>query len=215
MKKIGIIGSGDVGKALASGFIKHGYQVMIGTRTSSKLDEWKKQFKENLFVGSFSETTAFGEIIVLATKGTIALNSLRIAETENLKGKTIVDTTNPIADATPENGVLKFFTTLDLSLMETLQSEFSDANFVKAFNSVGSAFMVNPDFGGIKPSMPICGNSSKAKQEVSEILELFGWETIEMGMVESARAIEPLCMLWCIPGLRENKWAHAFKLLRK
>jgi 8-hydroxy-5-deazaflavin:NADPH oxidoreductase len=215
MKKIGILGSGDVGKSLASGFIKHGYQVMIGTRTSSKLDEWKKQFKENLTVGSFSETASFGEIIILATKGSISTDALRLAGIENLKGKTIIDATNPIADLAPENGVLRFFTTLDKSLMETFQSEFPQANFVKAFNSVGSGFMVNPDFGGIKPSMPICGNNPKAKEEVSKILNLFGWETIDMGMIESARAIEPLCMLWCIPGLRENKWSHAFKLLRK
>ena len=215
MKKIGIIGSGDVGKTLAAGFIKYGYQVMIGTRTPSKLDEWKGQFNNVLKIGSFSDTAAFGEILILATKGTIAVESLKMAGADNLIGKTIIDPTNPIADAPPVNGVIKYFTNLDKSLMEILQVEFPKANFVKAFNSVGSPFMVNPDFGAIKPSMPICGNNQKAKEEVAEILYLFGWEPIEMGMAESARAIEPLCMLWCIPGFRENKWSHAFKLLRK
>ena len=99
--------------------------------------------------------------------------------------------------------------------MEELQALVPKANFVKAFNSVGNNFMVNPDFNGQTPTMFICGNNENAKNEVVKILEQFGWETEDMGMAESARAIEPLCMLWCIPGMRENRWNHAFKLLRK
>ena len=75
--------------------------------------------------------------------------------------------------------------------------------------------MVNPDFGTEKPTMFICGNDPEAKSEVSEICTLFGFETEDMGAVEAARAIEPLCMLWCIPGFRENKWSHAFRLLKR
>lgn len=215
MKKVGILGSGDVGKALANGFLKYGYQVMIGTRTTSKLDEWKSSAGANAQVGSFADAAAFGEIVVLATKGTIAKESLKLAKGENLIGKTIIDATNPIADAAPVNGVLKFFTNLDKSLMEDLQSSFPNANFVKSFNSVGNAFFVNPDFGGVKPTMFICGNNENAKRIVTEINTLFGWETEDMGMVEAARAIEPLCMLWCIPGMSQNRWSHAFKLLKK
>ena len=99
--------------------------------------------------------------------------------------------------------------------MEELQSMFTKANFVKAFNSIGSAFMVNPDFNGEKPTMFICGNDEKAKKEVSELLSKFGFEVEDMGKVEAARAIEPLCMLWCIPGFLKNEWTHAFKLLKK
>lgn len=215
MKKIGIIGSGDVGRAFAKGFLQNGYEVMLGTRTSSKLDDWKKDSGENAFVGTFAETASFGELIVLATKGTIAKKTLEMAESQNINGKTIIDATNPIADAVPENGVLKFFTNLDKSLMEDFQESFPKANFVKAYNSVGSMFFVTPDFGGEKPSMFICGNDEKAKAEVKEINDLFGWETEDMGGAESARAIEPLCMLWCIPGLKNNQWRHAFKLLKK
>ena len=131
-----------------------------------------------------------------------------------LNGKTVIDVTNPIAEAAPENGVLRFFTDLNGSLMEKLQQSFPEIQFVKAFNSVGNAFMVNPAFPGGKPSMFICGNSEKAKAEVKEIIDLFGWETEDMGMAEAARAIEPLCMLWCIPGLTKNSWTHAFKLLK-
>ena len=108
---------------------------------------------------------------------------------------------------------MKFFTNLDESQMERLQREFPAAHFVKAFNSVGSAFMVNPHFKGGKPTMFICGNDDAAKKTVSGILDQFGWETADMGKVEAARAIEPLCMLWCIPGFLRNDWTHAFKLL--
>jgi 8-hydroxy-5-deazaflavin:NADPH oxidoreductase len=215
MKKIGILGSGVVGQTLADGFIKHGYEVLIGTRTASKLDEWKSKAGKNGHVGSFADAAAFGEIIVLATKGTAAKEALKLANQANLKGKTVIDTTNPIADLPPENGVIKFFTTLDQSLMEQLQNEFPDVHFVKAFSNIGSAFMVNPDFGGTKPTMFICGNNENSKKTAGAILDQFGFEVADMGGAEGARAIEPLCILWCIPGMLRNEWSHAFKLLKK
>jgi hypothetical protein len=139
---------------------------------------------------------------------------LRAAGSANLAGKLVMDATNPIADAPPINGVLKFFTTYDDSLMERLQREFPQAYFVKAFNSVGMGQFVKPIFKGGSPTMFICGNDDSAKLMAAQILEQFGWESADMGKVESARAIEPLCMLWCIPGFTRNEWTHAFKLLR-
>jgi predicted dinucleotide-binding enzyme len=210
--KVGVLGSGDVAKVLAGGFLKHGHDVTIGTRTSSKLADWTKQNPRGR-VGSFAEAAKFGELVVLAVKGTVALDALRAAGTANLAGKPIIDATNPIADAPPVNGVLKFFTNLDESLMERLQREFAEARFVKAFNSVGNSLMVNPQFKGGKPTMFICGNDEAAKRTVRGILDQFGWETADMGKAEAARAIEPLCMLWLIPGFLNNQWSHAFKLL--
>jgi 8-hydroxy-5-deazaflavin:NADPH oxidoreductase len=198
---IGILGSGVVGKTLAAGFEKHGYQVMIGTR---------KDTVEHFKTGSFRDAAAFGEIIVLAVKGTAAKEVLKMAG--NIDGKIIIDATNPIAEAPPENGVLKFFTTLDHSLMEQLQQAHPNAKLVKAFSSIGAPFMVNPPFD--HPTMFICGNDEHAKQEVAKILKQFGFAPEDMGKVEAARAIEPLCILWCIPGLLHNKWNHAFKLLK-
>jgi predicted dinucleotide-binding enzyme len=215
MKKIGIIGSGIVGQTLANGFIKYGYEVMIGTRNVSKLTDWKKQAGPAGQTGSFADAASFGELLVLAVKATAAKEALKLSGAKNLKGKTVIDTTNPIADVPPVNGVIKFFTTLDNSLMEQLQAENSDVHFVKAFNCIGSAFMVNPDFGGIKPTMFICGNNDGSKKQVVEILDKFGFEVSDMGKVEAARAIEPLCILWCIPGMTQNQWSHAFKLLKK
>ena len=214
-KKIGILGSGVVGQVLANGFIQNGFEVMIGTNDPAKHDSLIKATGNKAVIGTFEETSKFGEIIVLAAKGTVAESAINKAGIVNLKSKTVIDATNPIADAAPVNGVLQYFTTYGESLMEKLQILAPDAHFVKAFNSVGSGFMINPDFGGIKPSMFICGNDDTAKQEVSEIVTLFGWDVEDMGKAEAARAIEPLCMLWCIPGMTKNEWSHAFKLLKK
>lgn len=213
--KIGILGSGVVGQTLANGFIKHGHQVKIGTEHPDKLSDWIKNAGNNNSVGSFAEAAQFGEVVVLAVKGLSAKIVLEKAGAKNIRNKTIIDTTNPIADAPPANGVLKFFTDLNLSLMEELQNIYTDANFVKAFSCVGNALMVNPDLGGQKPTMFIAGNSDDAKNEVKKFLDTFGWEVEDMGKAEAARAIEPLCILWCIPGFLENRWMHAFKLLRK
>lgn len=216
MKKIGIIGSGDVGRSLGKGFIKYGYQVMLGTGNpqKEKVQEWLKTQGSNASVGSFTDTAAFGDILVLAVTGRIAGEVVKQLNPIHTAGKTFIDATNPIAEKPPVNGVIPFFTDLNESLMEQLQKLAPNANFVKAFNSVGNAFMVDPAFPGGKPSMFICGNNEGAKQDVTAILTQFGWETEDMGMMESARAIEPLCILWCIPGMNKGQWTHAFKLLK-
>jgi 8-hydroxy-5-deazaflavin:NADPH oxidoreductase len=131
-----------------------------------------------------------------------------------MAGKPIMDATNPIADAPPVDGVLQFFTTMNDSLMEQLQREFGGAHFVKAYNSVGAMYMVNPSLPGGPPTMFICGNDAAAKATVSGILTRFGWEPFDMGTATAARAIEPLCILWCIPGMRGGSWLHAFKMLK-
>ncbi len=211
--KVGVLGSGVVAQTLAGGFLKHGYDVMLGTRDASRLASWVAK-NSGAKIGSVADTAKFGEVIVLAVKGTVAADVLRAAGGANLSGKTVIDATNPIADLPPVNGVLRFFTSLDESLLERLQAEFAGARLVKAFNSVGNAFMVNPLFKGGKPTMFICGNDDAARKQVGAILDQFGWETADMGKAEAARAIEPLCMLWCIPGLLRGEWSHAFKLLR-
>jgi predicted dinucleotide-binding enzyme len=210
--KVGILGSGDVAKALAGGFVKHGHDTVLGSRDPAKLADWAAPHR-TARVGSPADAATFGEVLVLAVKGAAAAEALRSAGPTNLSGKVVIDATNPIADAPPVNGVLKFFTNLDESLMERLQREFAGARFVKAFNSAGSRLMVNPQFKGGKPTMFVCGNDEAAKQTVRGILDQFGWETADMGRAEAARAIEPLCMLWCIPGFIRNEWSHAFKLL--
>ncbi|HSM31202.1 MAG TPA: NAD(P)-binding domain-containing protein [Woeseiaceae bacterium] len=211
--RIGVLGTGVVGKVLAAGFAGQGHEVMIGSRQPEKLADW---LHENPGVGSgfFGDTAAFAELVVLAVKGTAANKALSLAGEENHAGKPVIDATNPIADQPPVKGVLRFFTNLDESLMEQLQKQYPRTKFVKAFNSVSSARMVNPHFEGGKPTMFICGNDEQAKSRVTELLDQLGWETEDMGPVEAARAIEPLCMLYCIPGLTRDQWGHAFKLLK-
>lgn len=213
-KKIGIIGSGAVAQTLAAGFIKHGHEVKMGSRDVKKLDEFIGKHGGKITVGSFADAAAFGDIVVLAVKGKVAKEALALAGAANLKGKTIIDPTNPIEDAPPENGVLKFFSNINRSLMEDLQEAQSEAHFVKAFSMIGGPHMVNPQFASA-PTMFICGNNADAKKTVADILVQFGFEVEDMGAATAARAIEPLCILWCIPGMTGGGWNHAFKLLRK
>src|SRR6187401_1210601 len=187
----------------------------LWTNTRGKREGRKSKTNGKAIVGSFEDAAVFGDIVVLATKGTAAEAALRAAGIANLKGKTVIDTTNPIADAPPVNGVLQYFTPQNESLMERLQALAPEAHFVKSFSCVGNALMVNPDFGGVKPTMFICGNHDGAKSEVKTILDQFGFEVADMGAAEGARAIEPLCVLWCIPGFLSNSWTHAFKLLKR
>jgi len=212
--RIGVLGSGVVGEALSNGFLRHGHEVMRGTRDPAKLGDWKAGAGVKARTGSMAEAAKFGELVVLAVKGTAA-TSVAEACAAGLSGKAVIDTCNPIADAPPVNGVLRFFTSLDASLLEDLQKRVPQAKWVKAFSCVGAGLMANPDLPGGRPTMFICGNDDGAKRQVSALAQELGWEVEDAGKVEAARAIEPLCMLWCIPGFLKNDWTHAFKLLRK
>lgn len=212
MKKVGIIGSGSVGQALARGFLEKGYPTTISSRSNEKRKKLEAEI-EGLKTDSPVNTARDNELIVFAVKGSEAKMALAETGPENLSGKIVIDTTNPIAETAPVNGVLVYFSDINRSLMEELQAAAPGAKFVKAFSCVGSAYMVNPPFE-TPPTMFVCGDDEEAKKEVRQLLEQFGWESDDMGAVESARAIEPLAMLWCLPGFRENRWTHALKLLK-
>jgi 8-hydroxy-5-deazaflavin:NADPH oxidoreductase len=211
--KIGIIGSGAVAQALGAGLSQAGHQVMLGTSSPPKLADWRAQHSAAQ-VGSAGDAAGFGELVILAVKGTAAVAAVKAAGPERLAGKVVIDTTNPIADAPPVNGVLSFFTGPNESLLETLQAAYPEVRFVKAFNSVGSALMISPQMEGGAPTMFIAGNDESAKAVVGPLLKSVGWEPVDMGQATAARAIEPLCMLWCIPGMLRNEWSHAFKLVQ-
>lgn len=211
-KRVGVLGSGQVAQVLAAGFGKHGYPVSMGSREPAKLAAFCQQ--HGFGVGGLDEVAAGAEVVVLAVKGTAALEAVQAAGPGHLAGKLVIDCTNPIANEPPDNGAIRFFTGPNESLMERLQAAVPAARFVKAWSCVGNAFMVNPRFVGGPPTMFICGNDAAAKAEVTAILDQFGWSTEDMGSVTSARAIEPLCILWCLPGMLRNQWTHAFKLLK-
>ncbi|MDZ4716359.1 MAG: NAD(P)-binding domain-containing protein [Cytophagales bacterium] len=210
-QKIGILGSGEVARTLAQGFLALGHAVKVGTRSPSKLKEWQEGAK-NASVGTFEEAADFGEMLVLAVKG-VAAEALVKSMADKLSGKTVIDTTNPISESPPVNGVLGYFTGPNESLLERLQRLSPKAKFVKAFNSVGSGLMVNPKLPGGRPTMFIAGDDEGARKEVARILDELGWDTADMGSAAAGRAIEPLAMLWCIPGFLRNEWSHAFKLV--
>jgi predicted dinucleotide-binding enzyme len=216
LMKIGILGSGIVGQVLASGFLKHGHQAMLGTRDPKKpeVQAWLAANPGGQ-AGTFAGAAQYADFAVLATAGTAAENAVQLAGPENLAGKTLMDATNPIADAPAQQGVLSYLTGPNESLGERIQTRFPSVHVVKAFNSVGNGYMINPRFDEGTPTMFYCGNNPEAKAQVAGVIQQFGWDPYDCGGIVSARAIEPLCMLWCLPGFLRNEWTHAFKLLRK
>ena len=214
--RIGVLGSGVVGRTLAEGFLQHGYEVMLGTRDPARgeVPAWLAKHP-GAKAGTFSETAVFGEIVVLTVKGTVVGEVIRQAGPDHLTGKIVIDTTNPLAEKPPVNGILEFTTGPNESLAEQVQKMLPNSHVVKAFNSVGSALMIHPKFEQGQPTMFICGNNAEAKRVVSGICTQFGWEPYDCGDVAASRALEPLCMLWCIPGFLRNEWNHAFRLLTR
>ena len=210
--KFGVLGTGPVGQVLARGLKAKGYEVRVGSRSPQKLAQFSKE--SGVATGTFGEVARWAEALVLAVQGRVAQDALQLAGQGNLKGKVVLDTTNPISEEPPQDGVIRFFTGPNESLMERLQHAFPGARFVKAFNSVGNALMVDPALPGGRPTKFYCGNDPEANRDAARVIEKFGREAADMGTAAAARAIEPLCQLWCIPGFLENRWSHAFKLLR-
>ncbi|MFH5884130.1 NADPH-dependent F420 reductase [Halalkalibaculum sp. DA3122] len=213
--KVGILGSGDVGKALGDGFIKYGHPVMMGSRTpqAENVQQWLKKAGRKASAGTFEEVADYGEILVLAVAWSGCESALRLAGKSNFKGKTVLDVTNPLIfeEGKPPRLALGHTD----SGGEQVQRWLPDAHIVKVFNIVGNAHMVDPDFPGGPPDMFICGNNDDAKETVMEICELFGWYVIDIGGIEGARELEPMCILWVKYGMQTQSWNHAFKLLRK
>jgi 8-hydroxy-5-deazaflavin:NADPH oxidoreductase len=210
--RFAVLGSGAVGQTLAKGLETHGYDVRIASRSPSKLAEFSTT--TGISAVPFAAAASWCEGAVLAVRGSMAEEAVRESGPDNLAGKLVIDVTNPLSDAPPEDGVLRVFTGPNESLMERLQAAFPAIHFVKAFNSVGNALMVNPQLPGGKPTMFYCGNDAGAKKIVARLIDQFGFEGEDLGTAKAARVIEPLCQLWCIPGFLTGKWQHAFKLLR-
>jgi predicted dinucleotide-binding enzyme len=209
---VGILGSGDVAQSLAKGFAQAGYKVWIGSRTPEKLSDFAKQ--SNVTAGTFEQVAEKAELVVLALKGEVTEQVVK-SVAQQLVNKVVVDATNPIRqEDNLKGGVLQYFTPQNGSLMALLQDAVPSAKFIKAWNSVGAPFMINPQFQQGKPSMPICGNDKEAKAKVTQILENFGWQVDDYGGVEVAGPIEALAQLWCARGFNTGKWDGAFALFK-
>jgi predicted dinucleotide-binding enzyme len=219
--KIGIIGSGEVGRQLGRGLIGLGHSVLIGTRNENKpeLAEWisensREGNESKALVGKFSDAASFGDLIIISTSWDGTENAIKMADTSNFKGKVVIDTTNPLDFSKGMPPRLSVGHTN--SAGEIIQRNLPDAKIVKAFNIIGNPHMVNPDFPHGPPTMFLCGNFPDAKEMVTQnILTPFGWETIDIGGIEGARLLEPLAMLWITHYIKTGTGNHAFKLLRK
>ncbi len=212
--KVGILGSGDVGRKLGDGFIETGNTVKIGTRTPAKVDSWvSKHGRNRASSGSFFDAASYGELVVIATLWDGTASAIKSAGPKNFEGKVVIDVTNPLEFS--EGRPPRLAVGHTDSAGETVQRLLPKAKVVKAFNIVGNAHMVHPDFPGGPPTMFICGDDSEAKRSVEKILESFGWESVDIGGIEGSRYLEALAMLWIAYYFRTNNGDHAFKLLRK
>jgi predicted dinucleotide-binding enzyme len=208
--KIGVLGSGNVGTALARGFKETGHDVRIASREGNKLAAFTKE--TGIAEGRFTDVAAFAEVVVIAVKGDIAVELAKSLAAQ-LAGKVVLDTTNPISGPAV-NGLVPYFTAANESLLQRLQQAVPAARFVKAFNSVGAGLMVKPKLPVGKPAMFICGDDAAAKATTTALLAELGWNTEDVGPAALGHAVEALCQLWCAPGFLKNDWAHAFAMLR-
>jgi predicted dinucleotide-binding enzyme len=214
--KIAVLGTGDVGQRLASGFASKGYAVMMGTRTPDKEEvrAWLKEAPAGCAAGTLVQAATFGDVVVLAVSGEGAENTLMLAGHANLRGKVVVDVTNPLAHG-PEGPSLTVGHTD--SLGERIQRWVPEARVVKTLNIISNGMMVDPPrLDGLTPDMLLCGNDEEAKRTVMALLRDLGWpkdSLVDMGGIEGARLLEPLAMLWIAYGFQNDHWTHAFKFI--
>lgn len=224
--KIGILGTGGVGRTLAAKFVSDGNEVMIGTRNveetlaknkpdamgSPPYKEWQSN-NPKVKLGTFADTAKFGEIIILATFGDATKNAIDLAGKENFNGKVVIDTTNPLDFS---KGVPPGFTaTLGNSLGEQIQKHIPNAKVVKAFNTIGAHIIINPEREEGIPDLFVAGNDD-AKKQFSDLIQNWGWNSvIDMGDISQSYWLETFAMLWIHYGFKYNSWNHAFKLLKK
>jgi predicted dinucleotide-binding enzyme len=212
--KVGILGTGDVGKALGGGFIALGHSVLMGARDAAnpKAAAWVKQTGSKASAGTFTQAAASGDIVVLATLGSVTEDVLRSVGPEAFKGKLVLDATNPLDFS---KGSPRLIGNVGDSGGERHQRLLPGAHVVKAFNTVGNAFMFKPDFPGGPPDMFLCGNDEGAKSKAAAICKDFGWGVVDVGGIESAHYLEAMCMVWVLSAMKTGVWSQAFRMLRK
>lgn len=212
--RVGVLGSGEVGRRLAAGFSDRGHSVMIGSRDPGKaeLREWLAGEGAGIETGTFDQAAAHGELLVLAVLGTAAEQVIAEAGPGNFSGKVLVDATNPLdfSGGFPP----KLAISGEDSLGERIQRALPDAKVVKAFNVIGNQYFVDPSFPEGTPTMLIAGDDEEAKRTVGDVLADFGWpEPVDIGGIEGARELEAICIAWVKIGGKRGSWDHGFKLL--
>ncbi len=212
--KIGVIGSGVVGRQLGIGLSRLGHEVKMGTRNPEKLSDWVKEAGDKSSAGTNDEAAKFGEIIVLATGWEGTENAINLAGKENFHGKIVIDVTNPLDHS--KQGPPRLDASPGSSGGEKIQSWLPDSKVVKAFNTINAYIMISPKRKEGDPDLFICGNEKEAKEFVRDIAREWGWKNvIDMGDISEAYWLEAFAMLWIHYGFINNSWNHAFKLLKK
>ncbi|HKO28084.1 MAG TPA: NAD(P)-binding domain-containing protein [Solirubrobacteraceae bacterium] len=212
--RVGVLGTGEVGRRLAAGFRSRGHEVMIGSRDPAKadLDGWRSGDGAGVEPGTFADVAAHGELLVLAVLGNAAEQAIADAGPENFSGKVVIDAMNPLdfsAGFPPKLSI-----TGEDSLGERVQRALPDARVVKAFNTIGSAYFVDPRFSDGQPTMLIAGDDEDAKRTVTDLLADFGWsQTVDIGGIEGSRELEAICIAWVKIGGARGAWDHGFRLL--
>ena len=212
--RVGVLGSGEVGRCLAAGFSGRGHEVMLGSREPGKpeLVEWLSGDGAGVQAGTFAEVAKYGELLVLALLGNAAEEVIADAGVENFNGKVVIDAMNPLdfsAGFPPKLAIAG-----DDSLGERIQRALPDAKVVKAFNTIGNPYFVDPDFSDGRPTMLIAGDDADAKRTVGDALADFGWdEPVDLGGIEGSRELEAICIAWVKIGGARGSWDHGFKLL--
>lgn len=225
--KIGILGTGIVGRTLAGKLNELGHDVMIGTRNvketlartapdgmgSPPFKMWHSENSDVKLV-KFSEAASFGEMLFLATFGDKTSDAIELAGKQNFDNKVVIDTTNPLDFS---KGVPPIFiVTLGNSLGEQIQRFIPNAKVVKAFNTIGAHIMVKPMREEGSPDLFIAGNDDNAKKKFVSLAEQMGWQSIiDLGDISQSYWLEANAMLWINYGFKYNSWNHAFKLLKK
>ena len=212
--KVGILGTGDVGKALGRGFISLGHSVTMGARDAAnpKAAAWAKETGPKASAGTFSQAAQSGEVVVLATLGSVTEEILRSVGADAFRGKLVLDATNPLDLS---KGSPRLIGNVGDSAGERHQKLLPGAHVVKAFNTVGNAFMFKPDFPGGPPDMFICGDDAGAKSKATQICKDFGWGVLDVGGIDSSHFLEAMCMVWVLSAMKTGAWSQAFKMLRK
>ncbi|MEA2328942.1 MAG: 8-hydroxy-5-deazaflavin:NADPH oxidoreductase [Thermoanaerobaculia bacterium] len=210
--KVGILGSGDVGKSFARAFGALGHEVVIGSRSPEKLSDFVGGEADRVTSGTFEEAARSGDLLVLATHGMATEEALTMAGKSNFDHKVVIDATNPLEFS---GGAPRLAIGHTDSLGEQIQRSIPNARVVKAFNTVGNPLFFKPELTGGPPDMFIGGNDADAKKLVSQVCEAFGWGVIDLGGIEASRYLEPMCMAWVVHGVISGTWTHAFKMLHK
>jgi hypothetical protein len=212
--RVGVLGSGEVGRRLAAGFCSRGHDVMIGSRDPAKaeLREWLSGEGAGIKAGTFKEAAAHGELLVLAVLGDATEDAIADAGAENFGGKVVIDAMNPLdfsGGFPPKLSIVGHD-----SLGERVQRALPDARVVKAFNTIGNPYFVDPRFSDGEPTMLIAGDDDAAKRTVGDALADFGWsDVVDIGGIEGSRELEAICIVWVKIGGARGAWDHGFKLL--